>query len=308
MRTEFTRQRRNLMSNYGQNALIQLIAASAVGFILAYAMYIIILVIAPNQQIEVNGMLEKVTFSNAISPYVALQPFKEFLHRPWTVLTYAWVHSGFWALLTGMMWLYCFGSVIQSLVGFKEIIPMFLFSSIIGGLVFISVSAIWPNMGGNQMILGALPATMGFALGAITLAPKFRFYLGDRLAIPLWVVLAIFLGLNLLTLSNGNITTLVVCLSSALVGFGYIKLLQNGYKPGAWLYGSGNKIQHWFAPAEFNAKNPKRRTEAFKKMQQTKTASPEESIDMLLDKINQKGYDSLTKEEKDMLMNASKER
>lgn len=308
MRTEFTRQRRNLMSNYGQNALIQLIAASAVGFILAYAMYIIILVIAPNQQIEVDGMLEKVTFSNAISPYVALQPFKEFLHRPWTVLTYAWVHSGFWALLTGMMWLYCFGSVIQSLVGFKEIIPMFLFSSIIGGLVFIGVSAIWPNMGGNQMILGALPATMGFALGAITLAPKFRFYLGDRLAIPLWVVLAIFLGLNLLTLSNGNITTLAVCLSSALVGFVYIKLLQNGYKPGAWLYGSGNKIQHWFAPAEFNAKNPKRRTEAFKKMQQTKTASPEESIDMLLDKINQKGYDSLTKEEKDMLMNASKER
>lgn len=308
MKTEFTRRRMNLISNYGHNALIQLIAASAVGFILAYAMYIIILVLAPDQQILVHGVLQKVTFQNAISPYIALQPFGEFIHRPWSIITYSWAHTGFFELLSNMLWLYCFGSVIQSLIGYKEIIPLFLFSSIIGGAIYLGATAIWPDIQGRRLILGAMPAIMGFAIAAITLAPKFRFYLGDRLSIPLWLVLTVFLILNFVNFTTGDLTMVIISCSSALVGFAYIKLLHNGNKPGAWIYGSGNKIQGWFTPDEFNPeRHQKRRIETFRQLHQTKGSTTEESIDMLLDKINQKGYDSLTAEEKEVLMKASKE-
>ncbi len=308
MKAEFTRQRMNLMSNYGQNALVQLIAVSAIGFILAYAMYVIILVLAPEQKTLINGILEKVTFNNSVSPYIALQPFAEFLHRPWVLLTYAWAHTGFWNLLSNMLWLYCFGSVVQSLVGYKEIIPLFIFSYVIGGCFFLAATAVWPALQGSRMALGALPSIMGFAIAAITLAPKFRFYLGDRLSIPLWLLLAVYLILNILNFASGNVSMLLLCGASALTGFAYIKLLQSGYKPGNWWYNLGYNIQSWFSPKELQpGKTQKKRTETFRQARQSPSASKQESIDHLLDKINQKGYDSLTPEEKETLYKASKE-
>ncbi len=307
MKAEFTRKRLNLMSNYGRNALIQLIAACAVGFILAYAMYIIILVLSPGQNILVNGVLQKVTFHNAISPYIALQPFNEFLHKPWILITYAWAHTNFLNLLSNMLWLYCFGSVIQSLVGYKEIIPLFIFSYILSGCVYLGATAIWPETGNGGMALGALPSIMSFAIASITLSPGFRFYLGERLSIPLWAVLALFLILNVLSFVSGNYGMMILCGAGGLVGFAYIKLLRSGNRPGAWLYRSGDKVQSWFTPDEFNEeKHQKKRLETFRQIQ-SKSRTTEESIDLILDKINQKGYDSLSVEEKELLMKASKE-
>lgn len=310
MKTQFTRNRMSYLSNYRQNALMQLIAASAIGFILAYALYVIFLVLAPDQKIWVNGVQEGVTFHNTISPYIALQPFSGFLHKPWTLLTYPWAHSNFWHLLTNMLWLYCFGSVIQSLIGFKEIIPLYIISSLFAGSLFLIVNAFWPGMGGSMFILGALPGIMGFAFASITLAPRFRFYLGDRLSIPLWAVLAIFVVINLMSFSYTNISSLIVCTGAAFAGFCYIKLLRGGYKPGAFIYGVGNSIQSVFTPQQHpNGKiKGHRRKEALDLAKINEEHNLEESIDLLLDKINQKGYDSLTKEEKETLMNASRQR
>jgi len=307
MKTVFTRQRSNLMSNYGQNALIQLIIANAVTFILAYAMYVIILVLSPNQMIEINHVAQKVTFHNVISPNIGLQPFQLFLHKPWILLTYVWAHAGFFTLLSNMLWLYCFGSVIQSLVGYREIIPLFLFSYILGGCLYLAATAIWPDLIYTGPALGATPAIMGFAIGAITLAPKFRFYLGDRFSVPLWVMLCIYLVLSLMNYAPNRYDMMILAGAGGLTGFAYIRLLRTGSKPGAWFYHLGGRIQGWFTPDEFNAeRHQKKRLETFRQLQQ-KTRSREESIDLLLDKINQKGYDSLTPEEKEQLMKASKE-
>lgn len=307
MKTEFTRQRRNLMANYGHNALIQLIAASAVGFVMAYAIYVIILVLSPDQEIIIDHVRKKVTYENVISPYIGLQSFKVFLHRPWILVTYAWAHTGFLNLLSNMLWLYCFGSVVQSLVGYKEIIPLFIFSYVIGGCIYLAASVIWPTLPATSVMLGATPGIMGFAIAAITLAPRFKFYLGDRFSIPLWFVLTLFLILNVLSYASGNYGMLVLCAGSGLVGFGYIRLLRSGNKPGAWLYQGGNKVQGWFSPEDADAERlQKKRTEGQKQLQQ-RDRTMEESIDLLLDKINQKGYDSLTAEEKELLMKASKE-
>jgi len=297
----------NRISNFGQNALIQLIAALGVGFILAYAMYIIILVFSPEQRMLVNGVLQQVTPYNAISPYISLQSFQVFLHRPWIILTYGWAHLDFFNLLSNMIWLYCFGSVIQSLVGFKEIIPLYIFSYILSGCVFLGVSAIWPEMARGTMALGATQSIMAFAIGAITLSPNFKFYLGDRLAIPLWGVLIAFILLNGLTFMRGNYALMILCAAGALVGFTYIRLLKSGYRPGGFLYRISERVQNWFTPEEFNESYHKRkRMETFQQLK-SKNKYSEEYIDSILDKINMKGYDSLTSEEKDVLMKASKE-
>jgi len=313
MKTAFRRGNLNKLSNYGQNALMQLILASAVGFILSYIICVIVIVITPGQQMMVNGTLETVSFHNAISPHIALQPFSVFVHKPWVLLTYPWAHAGptifaaFFNLLSNMLWLYCFGSVIQTLVGYKEIIPLFIFSYILSGCIYLGATAIWPDIPGSALALGALPSITAFAVGAITLSPQFKFYLGERLSIPLWVVLGLFLLLNVGVFSNGNYNMLILAAGGALVGFTYIRLLKSGHQPGGVLYGISAKIQSWFAPDEFNEKyHQRKRQETFMQLQ-PKPKTEEESIDSILDKINMKGYDSLTAEEKETLMKASKE-
>lgn len=313
MKTAFTRNNKNKLSNYGQNALMQIVAACAVGFILAYIMCVIIIVMTPGQQMMVNGTMETVNFHNAISPHIALQPFAVFIHKPWILLTYPWAHtgpsifSGLFNLLSNMMWLYCFGSVIQNLIGYKEIIPLFIISYILSGCIYLGVTAIWPDLPGNTIALGALPSIMAYAVGAITLSPGFKFYFGERFSIPLWVLLAAFLLLNVAVFANGNYNMLILAAGGALVGFCYIKLLKAGHQPGGVLYRISGKIQGWVSPDEYNEKyHQLKRQETFKQLQ-SKHKSSEESIDSILDKINMKGYDSLTAEEKDVLMKASKE-
>jgi membrane associated rhomboid family serine protease len=308
MREEYQQKKYKILGQNGNNALFQIIAACAVGFVLSYAMYIILLVISPNQSIEFNGKTVQVMYENSISPYIAMRPFHAFLKAPWVIITYAWAHSGFFALLSNMLWLYCFGSVIQSLVGYKEIIPLFIATSVIGACIFLAITAIFPELKGSSLLVGALPAIMGFAIAAITLAPKFRFYIGDRFAVPLWLVLAIFVGLNVIIHVGGNYTALTLTLSGGLVGFLYMKLLQNGNKPGQWFYAIGNGIHNIFAPAQHKKSN---KVVAFKNnntlSKKNTTQQDDDRIDAILDKINQKGYSALTKEEKEILLNASQE-
>jgi membrane associated rhomboid family serine protease len=307
MKAAFTRSRMNRLSNYGQNALIQLVAALGVGFILTYAMYVIVLILSPEQKILVNGALQTVTADNAISPYIALQSFSVFLHRPWILLTYGWAHVSFFPFLSNMLWLYCFGSVVQSLIGFKEIIPLYIFAYVLSGCLFLGANIIWPHIGANALITGSIPSTMAFAIGAITIAPKFKFYLGENLSIPLWAILALFLILNILNFANGNYAMMILCAGGALVGFSYVKLLKSGRHPGGWMYRISGNIQSWFTPDEYNeGYHQRKRMETFKQIQ-PKNKPSEESIDSILDKINMKGYDSLTAEEKEVLMKASKE-
>lgn len=309
MNTTFSKQSNKLLFQYRKNVLIQLIAAIAIGFILAYAMYIIVLVLSPEQKILISGKLQTVRFDNAIMPHIGMQSFVVFLQKPWIVLTYAWAHPNFWSLLSNMLWLYCFGSVIQSLIGFKEIVPFFIFSYIFSGLASLGVTAMWPVYFEGSNVVGALPATVAFGIGAIALAPTFKFYFAENFGIPLWALLALFVLLNVTTFSTGQANLLMVlCISAAIFGFVYINLIKRGAKPGVWLHNIGVKLQNWITPAEFAGnKHQQKRIDTINKIKQQMPHSEVVSVDIILDKINQKGYNSLTQEEKDILLKASEE-
>src|SRR5690606_4810184 len=190
MRTEFSRRRRIFLASYGQNAVVHLIIAIGVAYILLHAVKLIFMVLADDP---------KLVLDQQILPAVALQPFSSFIKHPWVLLTYFWGHISFFNMLSNMLWLYCFGSVIQTFVGSKEIIPLFVISGIGSGLLFVAISLLWSDMPTNSYLITTLPCVLAFAVAAIVLVPRYRFYLGERFSIPLWIVFGIFLLLNVLT-------------------------------------------------------------------------------------------------------------
>ena len=50
-----------------------------------------------------------------------------FFHRPWTVLSYMFVHDNIWKVCSNMLWLWCFGYIMQDLTGNRKILPVFIY-------------------------------------------------------------------------------------------------------------------------------------------------------------------------------------
>jgi membrane associated rhomboid family serine protease len=285
---------------FEQNAVLKLIIAQGTGFI-AYHMIRVTMMVA-----EADPAL----FTKYFTINTALPQVNNFLPKLWTLLTYGWIHEGFWVLFSNMIWLYAFGSLVQMLVGHRQVIPIFIYSLFAGG-IFYEIAQLIPGsyFAGRAAMFGAQAGVVGLAVAAITLAPGYRFFLGETIRIPIWVVLSIFLVLQLM---NANINyegaPMFVLLGGAAMGYGYVALLRGGYKPGDWVYNISDKINNRFETDDrtyVNRSNTRRNRTMSMYTPKPKQGITQSNIDDILDKINQKGYDALSKEDKETLIKAS---
>jgi membrane associated rhomboid family serine protease len=294
-----TGQRRSLFSfipGYQQNAVLQVIIYSAVLCVALNVVRVVYLMTSHGDQ-----------FDEQIIANISLAPINTFGTHWWALLTYGWFHVDFFQLLSNMLWLYMFGSIFQMLVGYKQIIALFAYSLLGGGLCFAAIQLI-PGIGavpiffGGRAGLGAQAGIMGLAAAAITISPNYRVFFGESFSVRLVIIEAIFL---LLMLISSGFYLPVICLlaGGASVGFGYVKLLQSGYRPGEWIYQISAGLERMVTPA--NERHSGRRNKRHN--YRTNEGRIEHRVDDILDKINQKGYKSLTAEERDILMRAGKE-
>lgn len=283
---------------YQHNAVLQLIVVSGVG-------YIVLLFTAVCFQAFAYYRFPDAI--NLISPYVALPSVSSYGSRFWTLLTYGWSHYGFWDWISNMIWLYAFGSIVQMLIGYKQIIPMFIYSLIAGGICYLLIQlAPGEAVPAGKYVLGAQAGVTAFAVAALTLSPKYRLYMSDTFSIPL-PVLAIIFGVLMLLRTNLQLPYLVMIGGGGLMGYLYVRMLRSGYQPGAWMYTWQESLNRFFTPAEdAGSRHRHRREQVLKGINPNRNVSDEQRIDDLLDKINRQGYDSLTKEEKETLMRAGK--
>jgi hypothetical protein len=147
-----------------------------------------------------------------------------------------------------------------------------------------------------QPIIGAGASVVGIAVATTVLAPKYKLFPLVYGGIPLWVLTLIFLVLDFST-SSMVPSILISHIIAALVGFGYMKLLQNGTNAGDWMI----RFYHWgnnlLAPK--STRIVKADTRGFD--------STENKLNAILDKMNIVGYDNLTESEKAFLKSARQE-
>jgi hypothetical protein len=152
-----------------------------------------------------------------------------------------------------------------------------------------------------------IPGILGLASAATTIAPTYRIFPMVGGGIPLWIISLVYVLLNVST-TQGYLP-IIPQVTGLLVGFGYIRLLQQGTDPGSWMIAFYNKIVHFFSPGK-----RKQKTSRQQSFYQASGIKPfvkkpnltQKRVDELLDKINQFGYDKLTDEEKVFLQQASK--
>lgn len=292
----FNRSASSYFPSLNTNAVLQLILAMGVTFVTLGLVHAIMLIVQfPPQDYE------------NILTNIALGNVHAFPSHFWTLFTFGLFHIGFWELVSNMIWLYCFGNLVQMLIGYKQVIPLFIYSLLVAGIFYLLSQLIPARAFSSNFLLGPQAGILGLCVAAITLSPQYRFYFTPTFSVPLYVIACIFLFFMILN-TGLDLAKIFQLAGGGLMGFGYIKLLRNGYKPGDWMYDIYDRMERMVTPQEHVAwkKDNNKRKRVLKNLQRNSSLS-QSKIDDILDKINQRGYNALSTEEKEILMRASKE-
>jgi len=262
--------------------------------------------------ISINDNSDALFYSQVANWFQLPAGLTKLSERPWTVLSYMFSDVILFRVISNMLWLWAFGSVLQNLTGNKKLIPVYLYGGLAGALFFILANYVIPsNRAGidSAALLGANPAVMSVAVVATMISPGYRFFRHIRGGIPLWVLTLVYFGIDLAAVADKPVSQPISHIGGALAGLLFALLLRKNMDGAAWMNNLYNRFINLFNPD----KKRNRGTVKEKVFYNTGGRNPyskisnvtEQRVDEILDKISQKGYDHLTKEEKDILKRAS---
>jgi len=224
--------------------------------------------------------------------------------RFWTVFTYSFVHVDVIHIFFNLLVLYWFGHVVLDLVGEKKVLSLYILGGLAGAVFFVAGINLFPGLKHyqNSYLIGCSACVYALVVGAATLSPNYRFFLIFLGPIKIKYLAAIYILLSFAQTMGNNPGGNLAHLGGALMGYIYITQLKKGNDLGKFLWRLAFNFRK-LTELIFR-KNKAQYTDKFNKTSY-KSIPDEEEIDRILDKINLKGYSSLTKEEKEKLKKAS---
>jgi len=192
-------------------------------------------------------------------------------------------------------------------LGEKRLLSLYILGGLCGGFLYILAYNIFPRFNDVLPIaraLGASASVMAIIVGIATKVPNYTvnlIFLGN---VKLKYIAIVFVSLDLISFQDGNAGGHIAHLGGALFGFFYIRQLNQGKDWSIWFYKWASAFRSLFKGSG------KRKIKVVYNKKSGKTAhakkrSDQAVVDTILDKISKSGYDSLTKEEKDILFKAS---
>lgn len=252
---------------------------------------------------------------DTISRWLAVPAYlPRLLQKPWSPLSYMFVHSGFFHILFNMLWLYWMGKIFQEYLGNRKLVALYFLGGLVGAATYILAFNFFPLFKSSLPTadaVGASASVLAIVVGTATLLPDYTIRLFLFGNVPLKYLALVMVVLDLLSLASNNAGGHFAHLGGAVFGFIYIKQLQAGNDLGAWF----NRFADWLVTF-FNPKKKGKLRMSYKRgsnepkvkvQRSTSQQVPQEVIDRILDKIAQQGYDGLSKEEKEQLFRASKQ-
>jgi membrane associated rhomboid family serine protease len=141
------------------------------------------------------------------------------LVRPWTIITYQFLHANFLHLLFNMIGLFFFGPRLEDRIGGRHFLGLYLVSGVVGGLL----SFITPY----ALIVGASGAVFGVLLGFARYWPEERIYIWGvlpvkaRIMVIALAVISVWAGIS----GGGNVAHFAH-LGGFVGGWLYLKILE----------------------------------------------------------------------------------
>jgi membrane associated rhomboid family serine protease len=241
-----------------------------------------------------------------VNDWLAFAP-ASFLFRPWTLLTYAFVHVGIWHLLGNLLGLFFFAPPLEERWGGRAFIRFYAISAA-GAAVF---AAVFAFLDPSTWIVGASGAVFGIMLAFAMYWPDMQIHVWGIFPIKAKWFVGILGAIELYWALGGGGSGVAVLahLGGLVTAFLYLK---SPWAPNAWGEVPRAKAKRkkagvlagWAAKAR-RSEEPETRVDV---MPSARAAERQllDDVDRILDKISAQGLASLTDEERSRLDEVSR--
>ncbi len=276
------------------------------GLFLAVQIVRIVLVLSNNENL----------FPGFIS-YLAVPANLELLaHRPWTLITYMFLHVDFIHILFNLLWLYWFGTIFIQELGLKKLLSTYLLGGLAGGIlyvIFYNLFNVFAGVRDVSIALGASASVMAVVVATATYRPERRMQLILIGPVKIvYIALVMFILTSMVDFST-NTGGKIAHIGGALTGFLFAYYYKRGKDITRGFDRMMDSIATWFKPGKDNLKVAYKRSPGHKPpaddiQYKQEKAEEQKEIDKILDKISKAGYDSLSSREKELLFKLSKKK
>ena len=216
----------------------------------------------------------------------------DFILKPWSILTYGFIHGSFSHIFWNMLILYYFGNILKNIFGEKLILNLFLSGIVAGGLTYLISYNLFPVFKGvNSVMIGASAGVMSVLFFLAAYDPQYRIRIIFFDIKILYIALFLFFY-DIIQIPLNNSGGHIAHIGGALWGYYYSVKYNNGSD-------LVNSILSYFKKNTNNKPSVKSKTD--------NKSFNQDKIDEILDKISESGYDSLTKSEKEYLFKVGKD-
>jgi len=227
--------------------------------------------------------------------------------RPWTFLTYLFIHGGPMHLAMNSLMLFIFGPAVEERMGSTGFVRYYLFCGLGGAVLSLGLWAVWPTMG---PIIGASGAIFGVSLAFALYWPNEPIFIFP-FPVPVkakWLIigLATFdLWMQIMPGNDG--VARLAHLGGILFGLLYLKGLPYiAAKTAAASDKKQEAVRVLVHPSASSEHEERGVVSPIGRRNPAPLDEPDD-VDRVLDKINRNGMESLTPEERRILVDRSHE-
>lgn len=291
------------------NAHIQLIIINVAIFLIMAVLYV---------SAKISGT--PIIFQAVYEQFTIPSRISEFILEPWTLLTYSFAHYfsyefndvGIFHILFNMLVFYWFARLFVEYLGSDKLVALYILGGLAGGILYLLLYNTIPfYIAKPSTMVGASAAVYAVVVAVAALLPNYTFYLLFLGPVKIKYIAGFYILISFLGSVGPNAGGNIAHLGGALIGFVYMKQLQSGINWGGWITVTIEWFKDLFkskprVKVSYRKESGASGSSTFSNIKAQPGKPSQDELDAILDKISAGGYESLTKEEKEKLFNASK--
>lgn len=236
------------------------------------------------------------------------------LRKPWSLISYMFLHQDLFHLLGNMIMLYFGGRIFTEFLGNQRIVALYFAGGLAGALLYMllyNTIPMFADAGINANLIGSSAAVLAIFFAIASYLPNYEVSLILIGPVRLKYIALFLFILDLLSIDQSNPGGHIAHIGGALFGIAYATGLRKGYDFTTSFNKMVDAVANLFSDRKKSTGTRMKVSYKENNTQKTKAAkiakNKQEVIDAILDKISKSGYDSLTKEEQETIFKMSKE-
>lgn len=247
----------------------------------------------------------------------------KFLHQPWSVISYMFLHYDVMHILFNMLWLYWFGVMFHQIFGTRRFVGLYFLGGIGGALLYMLAYNVLPLFSSTEgLLLGASASVLAIVAATAVRQPDYKVGLLFFGQISLKWIAIVTIFIDVISIGSSNAGGHIAHLGGALTGAAFALADRRGTDITAWFNRAidwivnltrrrprvkvGNFHNSPFTRTKQQPRTDKQQYERDNGRRNSMTPAEEAEMDEILKKIKLSGYSSLTAEEKRRLFEVSK--